>query len=67
MYYKRNTNGLRRRPDSTLSEKVFRSVSDVLKDIDPQTNFLYTCDFYCLLMDTTYFIMSFRLLITPNW
>ena len=41
MYYKRNTGGLYIRPGSILLEKVFRSACDVLKEIDPQTDFQY--------------------------
>ena len=59
MYYERNTSGLQHRPNPRLLEKVFRPARDVLKEIDSQSNFLYTCDFYCLFMDTTCFIVGF--------
>ena len=40
-YYKSNTGGLYLRPSTALLEKVLRLGSDILKEIDPQTDFLH--------------------------
>ena len=41
MSYKKNTGGLWLCPDPTLLEKVFMPTGDILKEIDPRTNFLH--------------------------
>ena len=41
MYYKRNTSGLSLRPSPMLLENAFKSARDILKEIDPLTDFLH--------------------------
>ena len=66
MYYKRNTGGLWLRLSLALSGEGFRPAHDILKEIDPHTDF-YTCDLYTVFLLILFcYIIGFRLLVTPN-
>ena len=55
MYYKNDTGGLWLHPSPALLEKVFRLARDILKEIDPQTDFLHMWFIYCFLTDIVLF------------
>ena len=55
MYYKKNTGGLWLHIGPALLEKVFRLARDILKEIDPQTDFLHMWFIYYFLTNTILF------------
>ena len=66
LYYKRNTSGFWLHPGPMLSKKVFRLARDILKRRIIHKLILHIRDFYYIHIDTIYFKMGFRLLITPT-
>ena len=59
MYYKRNIGGLWLHPGPVLLEKVFRPARDILKEIDPQTDFLHMWFIYIFFTDNVLFYSWF--------
>ena len=55
MYYKRNIGGLWLHPNLALLEKIFRPTCGILKEIDPQIDFLHMWFIYCFLIDIVLF------------
>ena len=65
MYYKKNTGGLWLHIGPALLEKVFRLARDILKEIDPHTDFL-SHEFYKLFSHWLCIVFNFSSLQTSR-